>query len=1034
MKALFLQVSDIHWLASSKEAVRFSKVGQALPAHFVNPIDVVFFLYGGDFAYAGKAEEYDQLWSLLIELETSVKTAFGDSVQYYSVGVPGNHDCYFGEDQSARDSLLHNVSKEKGPQLQGAITDILLKPQQAFFEFLDVLTDASRQKLWQAVDNRLAWSRSFKVQKEVLQVNCFNSAWMSRLHERQGNLFLPSDDMIGDEAPVALQLSLLHHPFTWLEATNSNAVRRRLLEASDLIFTGHEHVSATLQTELIAHGNSAIHEALPFLDDESDDEGFVAIFLDTTSKQKLQIDFMWHEHEFVPHQQGHRIEPQEALLPLELETNRYRRNKKWEFTQEFETFLTDPELDLGRPDNPDLRLPDIFTSPDLRELRADTNYEKGRTINGGTAIDDVIDSEAVFLIGPDYCGKTAIAKMLTLQLKAEGLLPVLVSGSDVPTNPERLKALISKTVESQYGKGVSERYLNAPLTEKALIIDDYHLLSSALRKKHQLLDLAKRFASRVFILSHDTELGLADFGMFMLRPGPKIRVINIPPFSFERRAALIGKWLSLSPTFGSDPESDQRKESECHQMVNTIVGQNYIQPFAPYILAVLQSIESGREVDLAASTHGHLYEVFIKTALSRRRSQTNYNVLTAYVATLAIEAFEQEKDSFGMDFLREAHVRFEKETDLTCDPESVVDELVAVRLLSRRNDEFAFRERYIYYYFVAFYLKDRLSEDKAQEIVRECASKAWVQDYANVLLFLAHLSKDHFIVDTIMQVAKATFSDVVPARLEGELSVLLDSEAGSLELSDDPQNQNQARVEEQKQVAEESQLAHVAYPLRRDATIDEVGLIGQLSASLKTLQILGQLLKNFPANFDPSQKVEMVNACIDLGLRSLGHYFNYAEAGKEELLTAFAEMIKTRLPGTNQTEARSKAGVAIGNLCHLASFGIIKRVSYAIGSTELAKTYQKVFSEAQTPARALVEISMKLDRMGEFPEQAIIGFAKSRNENFFAIRVLRNLVARHFRLFQRNFKLRQRIGEKLGISYAATVGRSSEKLLGPPST
>ena len=95
--------------------------------------------------------------------------------------------------------------------------------------------------------------------------------------------------------------------------------------------------------------------------------------------------------------------------------------------------------------------------------------------------------------------------------------------------------------------------------------------------------------------------------------------------------------------FGADPETDQRKESECHQMVNTIVGQNYIQPFAPYILAVLQSIESGREVDLTASTHGHLYEVFIKTALARRRTQTNYNVLTAFVATLAIEAFEHEQ-------------------------------------------------------------------------------------------------------------------------------------------------------------------------------------------------------------------------------------------------------------------------------------------------------------------------------------------------------------------------------------------------------
>ena len=991
------------------------------------------FLYGGDFAYSGKTEEYDELWGLLRELEKSVKTAFGDSIDYYSVGVPGNHDCDFGQD-NLRATHFCKVFPEKKALSSRRYHRHPSKAAGSLLRISRCAYRGSRDKLWTGVDSKLAWKHVFKAQHELVEVNCFNTAWMSRIHERQGHLFLPAADMITEGADVALELSLLHHPFAWLEASNSNAVRRRLFEASDLIFTGHEHLGATLDTELVSHGNSSVHEALPFLAEDSDNEGFSAIYLDTASKQKVQIDFIWQEHEFLPYQQGLRVEAQQSILPLELETNRYRSNRKWEFTREFEQFLSDPEVDLARADNTEVRLQDIFTCPDLRELRADTNYERGRTVNGSSALSELMNSEAVFLIGPDTCGKTAIAKMLTLQLKAEGLLPILLSGSDIPANPERLKAVISKNVESQYGKNLSERYLNVPLDEKALVVDDYHFITSRLRKKHQLLDIAKRFASRVFILSHDTELGLSDYGMFILRPGPKIRVVNIPPFTFERRASLIEKWLALSPTFGADPESDQRKESECHKMVNTIVGQNYIQPFAPYILAVLQSIESGREVDLAASTHGHLYEVFIKTALARRRTQTNYNVLTAYVATLAIEAFEHERDTFGKDFLRQAHGRFEKETDLSCDVDLVAKELLEVRLLTLRHGEYAFRERYIYYYFVAYYLKDGLAEEKAKQIVRECASKAWVQDYANVLLFLAHLSKDRFIVDTIMDVAKATFPNIEPARLEGELSVLLEPEIHPLELRDEKESDKRARVEEQKQVADETQLAHLAYPLRRDATIEEIGLVGQLSAALKTLQILGQLLKNFPANFDPAQKVDMVNECIDLGLRSLGHYFKFAEDGKAELLTGFAAIIKARLAGIDDVEARSKAGVVIGNLCHLASFGIIKRVSYAIGSIELAKTYQKVFSVEQTPARALIGLSMQLDIMGDFPEQAIIAFSKKRSHNFFAIRVLRNLVVRHFRLFHRNFKLRQRIGEKIGISYGATVGRSSEKLLGSPSS
>ena len=1032
MKTLFLQISDIHWQAShSREELRFSSVGRVLPSHFVAQIEAIFFLYGGDFVHSGKSEEFDEVWERLIELEESVKTAFGPSIQYHSVGVPGNHDCDFAHDQSARDSLLHTLSRGKSPQLKGAITDILLKPQDAFFEFLDVLTGSTRHQLLTEADARIAWRHAHMIGDELLHINCFNSAWLSRMHERQGYLFLPAPNPDRNGPEVTLELSLLHHPFNWLSSSNSHLVRRRLLETSDLIFTGHEHTGATIHAELLSNGNASLHEALPFLGSESEDEGFTALFLDTSSKQTLQIDFIWQGGEFLPYQQGSRIEPQQSLLPLNLEINRYRKNRKWEFACEFEEFLENPELDLGRSDGIEVRLPDIFTCPDLRELRADTNYETSRTIEGSSALTEVIESEAVFLVGPDNCGKSAIAKMLMLHLRAEGLLPLLISGPEVSPAPDRLKALLSSRVDRQYGKHLSERYFNSPLSERALVIDDYHLISDRWRKEHQLLDIAKRFASRVFILSHDTELGLTDYGMFVLRPGPKVRVINIPPFTFERRASLIEKWLAISPTYGSDPEADQRKESECHNMVNTIVGQNYIQPFAPYILSVLQSIESGREVDLAASTHGHLYEVFIKTALARRRNQTNYNVTTAYIATLAIEAFEQEQDSFGMDFLRQAHSRFERETDLSRDIEPLVKELVEVRLLAERNSEFSFRERYIYYYFVAFYLKDRLSEAGAQRIVGECARKAWVQDYANVLLFLAHLSKDHFIVETILQAARATFANITPARLEGELSVLLEKETPSIELPDDRGEDKEARTQEQKQVADESQLAHLPYPLRRNTTSEEIGLVGQLSAALKTLQILGQLLKNFPANFEPSQKVEMVNECIDLGLRSLGHYFQFAEEGKATIMRSFTEMIKVRLPGLNDVEARAKAGVAIGNLCHLASFGIIKRISYAIGSTELAKTYEKVFAKGQSPARLLVQISMELDRMGDFPERAIVEFAAERSDNFFAVRVLRHLVVRHFRLFNRNFKLRQRIGEKIGISYRRTVGKVSEKLLGP---
>jgi hypothetical protein len=124
-----------------------------------------------------------------------------------------------------------------------------------------------------------------------------------------------------------------------------------------------------------------------------------------------------------------------------------------------------------------------------------------------------------------------------------------------------------------------------------------------------------------------------------------------------------------------------------------------------------------------------------------------------------------------------------------------------------------------------------------------------------------------------------------------------------------------------------------------------------------------------------------------------------------------------------------KAGAALENLCHLAAFGVIKRISYAIGSSELEKTYSKVFDKKDTPARKLVRVSMDLDQAGEFPEVTIVNFYRSWGAHQFAQRVLRNLVVRHFRLFQRPFSVRQRLGQVVGISYQRTITPQSSKLI-----
>ena len=93
------------------------------------------------------------------------------------------------------------------------------EPQDFFFQFVEAVCETDRQNIRQ-YDRRLGYVTHLRVSPTcVLKSLCLNSAWMSRLHERQGMLLLPPE--IVPEPPLpdaALVVAIFHHPYNWLES------------------------------------------------------------------------------------------------------------------------------------------------------------------------------------------------------------------------------------------------------------------------------------------------------------------------------------------------------------------------------------------------------------------------------------------------------------------------------------------------------------------------------------------------------------------------------------------------------------------------------------------------------------------------------------------------------------------------------------------------------------------------------------------------------------------------------------------------
>jgi hypothetical protein len=94
-----------------------------------------------------------------------------------------------------------------------------------------------------------------------------------------------------------------------------------------------------------------------------------------------------------------------------------------------------------------------------------------------------------------------------------------------------------------------------------------------------------------------------------------------------------------------------------------------------------------------------------------------------------------------------------------------------------------------------------------------------------------------------------------------------------------------------------------------------------------------------------------------------------------------------------------KTDFAIIWLTEAASFGTIKRVSYAVGHQDLAATYEKVVTMDGNLSNRVIDVAIKLDHYENLPEQELRKLQSLVLKNPFTFSLIRDLVGDHLYLY-----------------------------------
>ena len=450
-----------------------------------------------------------------------------------------------------------------------------------------------------------------------------------------------------------------------------------------------------------------------------------------------------------------------------------------------------------------------------------------------------------------------------------------------------------------------------------------------------------------------------------------------------------------------------------------ITGRNFVPAYPIFVLAVLQAIQVGRPVDASAGTQGYYYELFIKTNLAKMSDAVDYDVKMGYLSFLAYRMFVDGLVEPSTDELERIHREYERAYDLSVPFERILSDLEKAGILDAvAEGYYAFKYKYSYYYFVANYLKERISEEEVRALISRMSATIWAEEHANILLFLAHLIKDPFTIDRMIGEANKLYDGFTPAEFGEDVSFF--GEKAEIE---------EVRYSERVESTFRREALHRADEIEREARAETTPAVPdpddenatdifEFDVAMKTIQILGQLLKNFPGSLPAEQKSALTTVCYELGLRSLGAIFAEVKDASDEILDAFVEYLKSKQRDETPThELVERAKRDVNRFARLVAYVMVKKVSHSVGSSALTQTYKRVLENGPSDAKSLIDASIKLDHDAGFPDREMAKLGESLKSNPFAMFLLRQLVVTHLYMFKVELDKKQRVCAALEIPY-----------------
>ena len=480
-----------------------------------------------------------------------------------------------------------------------------------------------------------------------------------------------------------------------------------------------------------------------------------------------------------------------------------------------------------------------------------------------------------------------------------------------------------------------------------------------------------------------------------------LRDYKLLPLGFTLRANLVRRWFQRTAADGSlDEAAFLAKCDQGERLLDAVMARNIVPALPLYLLTLLQSFDAGASSGFEESGLGEYYDFLFKEGLRTAGVQKHqWGAVIEYCSHLAWQLHATAHKELSIDDLRSFNDQFSKEQHRVV-LESRLKELINARILSKSGDYVRFRYHYIYYFLKGRYLSSNMTDMAIQAHVRECCAHLYVRENANTILFLAHHAfKNSDFLNCIIEAISAPFHDVQPIGFTGkDTEALMDfvQELPRIKYSGESPEEARARANHQKDELDDGD----------DGLTDEKedgaehDFIAQLISLFKTVEILGQILKNQIANVPRGKRVELLQLLMNGPLRGVRAYFDLFMADKDQAQIELAELLAQKKILDSDDKRQEFARKLLAQLLQSSSYGFIVKAVVSISSDALIDDIETAAKAINSPASRLISVGVKLDGPGPLPRNDIRKLMEETSNDFIAKRVLQLMTLRRLYMFR----------------------------------